>query len=148
MARSRSLGQRVARQGVRLAGAGQVARPSEPVDGRRLLLEQLSEQEFQVHVVALARRLGWRAWHDNATNAARRCGSCGEVRRLPRNTRGLPDLILVRRPRVIFAELKSEDGQPTPAQRDWLNALAECDGVETYLWKPSSWDEIEEVLSR
>ena len=37
---------------------------------------------------------------------------------------------------TIFAELKSETGQPTPEQYEWLEALAEA-GQEVYLWRPS-----------
>lgn len=63
----------------------------------------------------------------------------------PRNESGFPDLVLVRRPRVIFAELKAERGRLLDAQRDWLAALRDC-SVESYLWRPSDWPEIERVL--
>lgn len=104
-----------------------------------------SERAFQAQVTAYARLMGWRVWHDNATNAARRCGSCGAGLHLPRNASGLPDLILVRRPRLVFAELKAERGRTTLAQAAWLAELRACT-QEAYLWRPSSWQEIERVL--
>ena len=61
---------------------------------------------------------------------------------------GVPDLLLVRSPRVIFAELKSQKGRldikqrysprtgrALPNQKDWKDALEACTGVEYFLWK-------------
>lgn len=115
--------------------------------GREILLRSVTEREFQAQVLTLAARLGWQAWHDRATNAARRCSACGATRRVPRNDPGWPDLVLVRRPRVVFAELKSERGAPTAEQEAWLDELRAC-GQEAYVWRPSQLDEIEEVLAR
>lgn len=96
-------------------------------------------------VLAYARLMGWTAWHDAATNTARRCGSCGTIRRTPRNAAGLPDLILVRRPRVVWAELKSERGRLTDEQKAWLADLG-ASGQECHVWRPSDWPTIERVL--
>lgn len=60
---------------------------------------------------------------------------------------GEPDLRMVRPPRVIFAELKVKKNQPTMYQVVALELLGQCSGVETYLWYPSNWEEIEKVLS-
>lgn len=59
---------------------------------------------------------------------------------------GFPDRILVRE-RLIAVELKTEQGKPTDAQREWLDGLAAA-GVETYLWRPSDLDEIAQILSK
>lgn len=109
------------------------------------VLPPQSERSFQEAVLELAGVLQWRTWHDNATNVASRCRDCGSVRRRPRNVAGLPDLILVRRPRVIFAELKAEGRYATPEQQAWLADLVGCN-VEVYLWRPSDFDEITRVL--
>lgn len=63
-----------------------------------------------------------------------------------RSQRGFPDLVLVRPPRVIFAELKKEGEYLKPAQKPWRDALLACPGVEYYLWRPSDLPSIEEVL--
>jgi len=60
--------------------------------------------------------------------------------------RGMPDLILCRQPRLIFAELKTEKGIVSEHQQDWLDLLGECPGIEVYLWRPSDIEEIAEVL--
>jgi hypothetical protein len=59
---------------------------------------------------------------------------------------GWPDIALCRPPRLILAELKSDAGKTTAAQTHWLDLLAQCPGVETYLWRPRDWDEIMATL--
>lgn len=108
-------------------------------------LPKLTEARWQRQVVEYAALMGWRVWHDNATNAPRLCSSCGEVTRLPRNARGLPDLILVRRPRVVWAELKADRGRLTDEQAAWLSDLR-ASGQEVHLWRPSDWPTVERVL--
>jgi len=93
---------------------------------------RLSEKAFGQQLYDLARLLGWLVVRFPTWQ---RTGA----------TPGFPDILGVRRGRVLFAELKAEDGKLTPAQRKWLWALAEA-GAETYLFKPSSWPQIEQVL--
>jgi hypothetical protein len=91
------------------------------------------EASFQRQVLDLARLMGFRAYHTwNSLHSAA----------------GFPDLVLVRRPRVIFVELKSERGKVGDDQWAWLDDLKRCPGVEVHLWRPSDWPEIEKVLSR
>ena len=65
---------------------------------------------------------------------------------------GFPDTVMVRlepRPRLIFAELKTEDmenSQPSPDQWFWLYILQHLPFVEAYLWRPSDRDKIEELM--
>lgn len=110
-------------------------------------LPQQTEREFQASVINLARGMGWTVWFDVATNAPRRCSGCGAVRRLPRNASGHPDLILIRRPRIIWAELKAEDGKLSEAQAAWIEELMAC-GQEAYVWRPQDAQRIAEVLVR
>jgi hypothetical protein len=98
-------------------------------------------------VMAYAHMRQWHCWHDRATNAARRCYACGAARRGPRNAPGLPDLLLVRRPRLVVAELKRVGEEPTPAQWGWLREFAAC-GIETYIWTTSAddWEDVKRIL--
>ncbi len=105
------------------------------------------EKEFQSQVIRYAELMGWQVFHDRATNAPRACKHCKRRLDIPRNDPGFPDLVMVRRPRVVFAELKSQRGLLTIAQRDWLTDLR-ASGQEAYLWRPSDWREIERVLGR
>lgn len=104
-----------------------------------------TEREFQASVLTYARMMGWKAFHDNATNAPRRCSGCGSTRALPRNAPGMPDLILIRRPRIVWAELKSERGRLSDDQKAWIEELR-ASGQAVYVWRPSSWQEVERVL--
>jgi hypothetical protein len=96
-------------------------------------------------VLQYAGLMGWRHFHDVATNAPRACWNCGRQSAAPRNTAGWPDLVLLRRPRVLFVELKREGEHPTTEQIAWLDDLRAC-GQDVRLWRPGDWPEIEKVL--
>ncbi len=91
------------------------------------------ERDFLQAVRDYARLMGWadyHTWHSLHSPS------------------GFPDLVLVRPPRVIFAELKSEKGQVSSSQEVWLKLLQNCPGVECYLWRPSDWEQIVRILKR
>lgn len=103
-------------------------------------IETLTEREFQSAVIELARMFKWRLAHFRPGKDRRGKWSTpmsGDV--------GFPDLVLVGYGRVIFAELKAQDGAVRPEQREWLADLLLA-GAETYLWRPSDLDEIALVL--
>ena len=52
---------------------------------------------------------------------------------------------MVRDGKLIFAELKTEKGNLTKAQAWWLAGLKQAH-PHVYVWRPSDWSEIEEVL--
>jgi hypothetical protein len=119
-------------------------RPPQRLSVARRSLRQ-PEADFQATVLEYAALRGWRHYHDVATNAPRRCADCGSFRRLPRNAPGWPDLVLVRRPRLLFVELKREGEKPEPEQVAWLEELKAC-GQQVYVWTPAQWPEIERLL--
>lgn len=107
-----------------------------------------SEKEFQETVIELA---VIHHWIVGFTYDARKSRA------------GEPDLRMVHptKHRMINAELKTEGGKLTKGrwggrngnvwmtgQDEWKEALEACPGVEYYLWMPSQWDDIEQVLSR
>lgn len=93
---------------------------------------QQTERSFMAQVIRYAELMGWRAYHtfDSRRSAA-----------------GFPDCVFVRRPRCVFIETKAERGRLTDDQRAWLAELRAC-GQEVYLFRPSDWREVEEVLKR
>lgn len=93
---------------------------------------KMTEKAWQAQVIRYAEWMQWRIYHTHDSR---------------RSQAGFPDLVLVRRPRVVFAELKSERNTLTDDQRDWLEDLRAC-GQEAYLWKPSQWREVERILAR
>lgn len=60
---------------------------------------------------------------------------------------GFPDLVLANpaQRRVIFAELKTDNGRVTLQQAEWIATLKLC-GQETYLWKPEDIATIARIL--
>lgn len=86
-----------------------------------------TEKAFMAQVLEAAKLFGWTAFHPWLSKFS---------------PRGFPDLVLVRPPRLIFAELKSDKGRPTMDQARWLRLLEGVPGVEVRLWRPADLDEI------
>ncbi len=100
----------------------------------------VTEKQFAEQVVDLARVCHWKIHHDR-----------GDYRNCIAGDAGFPDYVLVRRGRVIFAELKSEAGKLTKNQLEWV---AELGGpslgkkvVEVYIWRPSDLEQITRILA-
>jgi hypothetical protein len=81
-------------------------------DYRTLAAKSMTEGELQRAVIDLADLYGWRWYHVHDSR---------------RSNPGFPDLVLVRRGRCLFLELKREGKGPTRAQRDWLDDLGELE---------------------
>jgi len=93
----------------------------------------VNEKLFQDQVLQIARMNGWKWSHHSAHQVRGRWMS---------DSPGTPDLMLMHPLRgFILAELKSETGQATPAQVEWIvGALGHT--VETYLWRPADLNRI------
>ena len=97
----------------------------------------ITEKQLQQLVRSCALQFGWRFYHPwmSVKSAA-----------------GFPDCTMVRSDvrgaRLIFAELKTENGRLTEAQAEWINALGDVPGVEARVWRPADWfsGEIERTL--
>lgn len=91
------------------------------------------ESELQKWVEQLATHCGW-TWYHNA-----------DSRRSPS---GLPDLILMKPPLLLFKELKKLGRGRTlkPEQSTWIAGLNEC-GVEAGVWTPADIPEIWQTLT-
>jgi hypothetical protein len=92
---------------------------------------RISEKVFQSQILEAARYLGWLPYH---------------VFDSRRSVPGFPDLVLVRPPRALFAELKTEKGVLSAAQTAWLAQLEGCPGIETFVWRPRDWETIVATL--
>jgi len=106
---------------------------------------RLTEKDFARAVVDLAKRHGWAVyftWYRASVNEKRQGYQVS----------GFPDLVLVRgatkerQARLLFVELKLDGKQPTATQREWLELLGAVHGVGVFLWRPSDWATIMEVL--
>lgn len=94
------------------------------------VLPRQTERSFQATVIKYAELMGWRYYHTHRSD---------------RSPAGFPDLVLVRRPRVVFIELKAERGKVSDAQRAWIAELRACE-QEAYIFRPQHWAEIERIL--
>lgn len=96
---------------------------------------EITEKQFMESVIELAKTCGWPCIYH--THDSRRSSA------------GFPDLVLIRPPRIIFAEFKKDaKAKTTDAQDLWLAALAGCPGVEAYVWRPDDFPEIVRALKR
>lgn len=94
---------------------------------------EMTEATLLEGVRRAARQLGWLVYH-----------TWTSVHSAP----GFPDLVLVRGPRVVFAELKGPKGKLTDKQQQWIDALRAA-GQEVYVWRPVDLDgcpSIHEIL--
>jgi hypothetical protein len=111
------------------------------VSQRTLLREQ--EKGFMWAIYELGALHGWTVAHFRPAHE-------GPAYRTPVafDGAGFPDLVLARDgDGVIFAEVKTDVGKMSPAQRAWRAVLQDCPGVEYYCWKPQDWPAIEERLT-
>ena len=67
------------------------------------------ENDLQRNTIELAELLGWRVYHVARVK--------GQLR--ARTSPGFPDLVMVRAPRLVFAELKAPGKHLTPEQKAW-----------------------------
>jgi hypothetical protein len=114
----------------RLAAVNRVARVAE------------TESDFLGWVLDWAERRGWRRAHFRPARTA-----AGWRTPVMADGAGFPDLCLVRPPRVIFAELKSDKGALGRHQTGWRTDLEACPGVEFWVWRPADRPEILDVLA-
>lgn len=99
------------------------------------------ERALQDMVIEMAILQGWRAVHFRPARTLTGWRTPGQG-----NVIGFPDLVAIRRDRLVVAELKSDRGKTTQDQTDWLAAWSRI-GAETYVWRPGDVDVITAVLS-
>ena len=91
----------------------------------------MNEAALQQLLIDAAELNGWLVFHDNDSR---------------RNAAGFPDLVLVKPPRVLFLELKSEVGRVRPEQHVWMDALSCCDTIASAIVRPDHADQIMKYL--
>ncbi len=109
---------------------------------RKLIDRSITEEQFTEMVLEMAHCYGWRAvgFRPGRTNKGWRTPVLADAE-------GFPDLELfhIGKRRHFYAELKSEKGRLRPAQWAWGDYLRGM-GETVYVWHPSDWETIEEVL--
>ncbi len=105
-----------------------------------------SESHYTRQIVELATLRGWRVVHFLPARYAQSDSFATHFI----GHKGFPDLIMVRPPRIIVAELKMPSGRIHAEQEAWLKAFAGCPCVETYIWIAgvNTLEEIDAILSQ
>jgi VRR-NUC domain len=103
------------------------------------------EDELQHQVIKAAQLRGWRVAHFRKVRVQRRDGSVYWETPVQADGAGFPDLVLVKG-KVLWVELKADDGRLSPEQVAWLERLRAA-GQEAFIWRPADWPTIERVLS-
>ena len=102
----------------------------------------MTEADFLNWLINLAHLHGWHIAHFRPARTEK-----GWRTAVSGDGKGFPDCVLVRPPRVIFAELKIPPNQPSEEQWEWLYSLQSCfPPVDCFLWHPSDRDFIEQLL--
>lgn len=102
---------------------------------------KISERDFLKQVIDLAHIFGWKIAHFRPAKTEH-----GWRTAVQADGAGFPDIVMVRPPRLIFAELKSDKGKLTKTQAQWLWELRKVAGIEVYIWRPRKFDRIIERL--
>lgn len=101
----------------------------------------LSEKQFQLQVLQLAKLYGWRCAHFRP--AQTRSGKW--ITPVQAQGKGFPDLLMLRGGRQVVAELKVGKNKPSAEQTAWLDAFTLAH-VQAFVWFPTDWRIIEETL--
>ena len=110
----------------------------------------MTEQQFTNELLKWLKQYHWRAFHVRNSGA----GGMTQVQ----GDKGFPDVLAIRPPRILVAELKvgkpgTLKGDPTPEQRAWLEAFEHVQiswkwqPIETYVWYPQMFPAILEILA-
>lgn len=92
---------------------------------------KITEKQWQEQVEALLMFCGWRFYHTRDSR---------------KSNEGFPDIITLRRRRMVVAELKVGDEQPSPKQEEWLEDFKGVPGAEVYVWRPEDIEEVKRAL--
>lgn len=93
--------------------------------------EVMTERELSRCIISAAKECGFLVYHTFLSRWSEA---------------GFPDLVLLKPPRIIFAELKGPKGKLKEAQKIWLEQLKQVPNLEVYLWKPENVEEVYKLL--
>ena len=110
----------------------------------------MTEQQFTNELLKWLKQYRWRAFHVRNSGA----GGLTQVQ----GDKGFPDILAIRPPRILVAELKvgkpgTLKGDPIPEQVAWLDAFRSVQiswkwqPIETYVWRPEMFPAILEILA-
>lgn len=96
----------------------------------------MTEEELLWGTMSMAVPLGWEVFHTWDSRSTLREAKVALARGI--NWSGFPDLCLLRVPRLVVMELKSQKGRIDPRQQMWIDGLVSC-GIEAGIYRPTQW---------
>jgi hypothetical protein len=100
----------------------------------------MSGKVLQGAIIELAHMYGWRVAHWPSVLITGRSGKPYYATPLAADSKGFPDLVLVRRhDRVMFVEVKGDGDRLRDEQAVWLSDL-QAAGSEVHVWSPKELD--------
>ena len=108
----------------------------------------VKEDEFMKTIIDLAHLKKYHVAHFRTVRVQRKNGEVFYATPVQADGAGWVDLVLAKKGRLIFAEIKSKKGVMSPAQTAWKVLLESTGQGEYYCWRPDDWDDIVLVLSR
>ncbi|MFF2274187.1 VRR-NUC domain-containing protein [Agromyces sp. NPDC058136] len=98
----------------------------------------MTEAQLQAAIIPAAQRRDWLVYHTHDSR---------------RSQPGFPDLVLVhaKQGRILYRELKKQNGAIRPDQKIWLRDLTAA-GADAAIWRPLDWfdgtigEQLEELL--
>ena len=119
----------------------------DPINGPNANTLKMSEEELQGGVIDLARLQGWRVAHFRPARTEQ-----GWRTPVAADGKGFPDLLMLRHPRLLVVELKSDRGRMTPEQEQWMHDWMAFAGtlhvglevgakteIGVHIWTPGDW---------
>jgi VRR-NUC domain len=91
----------------------------------------VTEKQWQRIVIEAATALGWKVYHTYDSR---------------RSQPGFPDLVMTRRRRTVYVELKTDKGRLTHDQREWIAALQRNPANEVFILRPKHWPQAMIIL--
>lgn len=105
----------------------------------------MKEVEFSKQVEDTFKLFGWRFSHFRGVRIQRKDGSIYYQTPIQGDGVGFPDYVAVKGNRLLFAEIKGDNGRLSPDQKIWLETLGGT-SAEVYVWKPKDFDELMGIL--
>jgi hypothetical protein len=94
-----------------------------------LLARAMTEDQLLTAAVEALTIFGWRWTHPRRSDKALTMGDPG-----------LPDIIAVKPPDLLFVEVKSHAGRLSEAQSAWMADIRNCPAVGYFLLRPDTLD--------
>lgn len=88
-----------------------------------VLAKKMLEADLQRNVEQALDTFGYRRYHTHDSR---------------RSQEGFPDIVAIRDKLITVAELKSQKGELSRAQREWLY-LFHSAGARVFIWRPRDW---------